>query len=92
MDERSDKDLADAANAGDEKAYAVLVKRYYRQVFLLCIGIVGNVDDAEDIAQDAMLRGFVKIKKLRDGSRFCPWIVRIAKNMCLNMLKRKKHL
>ncbi len=91
MNGRSDKNLVIACHAGDRKAYAVLVKKYYRQVFLVCIGILGNVHDAEDIVQDAMLKGFVEIKKLRNGSQFYPWIVRIAKNMCINMTRRNKH-
>ena len=92
MDGRSDKNLVVASRAGDREAYAALVKKYYRQVFLVCIGILGNVHDAEDIAQDAMLKGFVEIKKLRDGSQFCSWIVKIAKNMCINMAQRKKYI
>lgn len=61
-------------------------------MFLTCMGFLGNVHDAEDIAQDAMIKGFVEIKKLRDGSQFRPWIIRIAKNMCINKAKRKKHI
>lgn len=91
MDERSDKNLVVASGKGDGKAYALLVERYYRQVFLVCIGVLGNVHDAEDIAQEAMLKGFVKIRQLRDGSQFGPWVVRIAKNMCVNLARRKKH-
>lgn len=92
MDERSDKNLVVACRTGDKKAYAVLVKKYYRQVFLVCMGILGNVHDTEDIAQDAMLKGFVEINKLRDGSQFYPWIMRIAKNMCINTVRRRIHL
>lgn len=92
MDERSDKNLVIACRTSDRKAYAVLVKKYYRQVFLTCMGILGNIHDAEDIAQDAMLKGFLEIKKLRDESQFCPWIVRIAKNMCINTAQRKKYI
>lgn len=91
MDERSDKNLVRACCAGDKKAYAALVKKYYRHVFLVCMGILGNVADAEDIAQDVMLKGFVDISKLRDGSQFSPWITKIAKNMCINLARRNKH-
>lgn len=91
MDRRSDKNLVVTCCTGDREAYAILVKKYYRQVFLTCMGILGNIHDAEDIAQDAMLKGFIKIKKLRDGSQFCPWIVRIAKNMCINMAQKRKY-
>jgi len=55
------------------------------------MGMLGNAADAEDIAQEAMLKGFVEISKLRDGSQFGPWITRIAKNMCINLARRKEH-
>jgi len=55
------------------------------------LGILGNVHDAEDIAQDAMLKGYVKMGTLRDGARFGPWIARIAKRLCINFIHRKKY-
>jgi len=91
LDERSDKKLVDASCTGDRKAYAALVKKYYRHVLLVCIGMLGNIHDAEDIAQDAMLKGFVDINKLRDSSQFGPWVRRIAKNMCINLGRRETH-
>jgi len=91
LDERSAKNLVDACCAGDRKAYAALVKKYYRHVFLVCIGTLGNVHDAEDIAQDAMLKGFMDINKLRDGSQLALWITKIAKNMCVNLARRQKY-
>jgi RNA polymerase sigma-70 factor (ECF subfamily) len=92
LDERPDKKLVTAARRGQKEAYAELVKRYYRDVFAVCLGILGNVDDAEDIAQDAMLTGFLKIRKLHRAERFGWWIVQIAKNLCIDLLRRKKHV
>jgi RNA polymerase sigma-70 factor (ECF subfamily) len=54
------------------------------------LGILGNVHDAEDIAQDAMLKGYEQIRMLRDGSKFGLWIARIAKSLCINFIRRKK--
>ena len=90
MDERSDKNLVAASQVGDKTAYALLVKRYYKQVFLVSMGVLGNVHDAEDVAQDAMLKGFLQIRRLRDADRFGPWIVKIAKNMCINLARKRK--
>jgi len=70
LNERSDEKLIAASRTGDKSAYATLVEKYYRHIFLVCLGVIGNVHDAEDTAQDIMLKGFVKIKKLRDGSKF----------------------
>lgn len=57
---------------------------------MTCLGILGNVHDAEDMAQDAMLKGYEQIRTLRDGSKFGPWIARIAKSLCINFIRRKK--
>ena len=75
---------------GDKTAYAVLVKRHYRSVFAVCLGLLGNIHDAEDMAQETMLKGFRKIKKLSSGKKFEAWILRIAKNLCIDFLRRRK--
>lgn len=92
MNDFSDDILVAAGQRGDRGAYALLVKRYYREVFAVCLGILGDVDDAEDIAQDTMLKGFLKIRKLRRSERFGEWILRIARNLCIDFLRRKRHL
>jgi RNA polymerase sigma-70 factor (ECF subfamily) len=86
----SDDILVAAGQRGDKKAYEHLVRRHYRYVFAVCLGILGNAYDAEDMAQDAMLKGFLKIKKLNRGEQFGEWILRIAKNLCIDFLRRKK--
>ncbi|MHC4483279.1 MAG: RNA polymerase sigma factor [Planctomycetota bacterium] len=92
MNDFSDDILVAAGQRGDKRAYALLVKRHYRYVFGVCLGMLGNIHDAEDIAQDAMLRGFLKIKKLRSSEQFGEWILRIAKNLCIDFLRRKRQV
>ncbi len=91
MNDRSDKDLFVSCLAGDRSAYEFLVRKHYKRIFLICLGILGNVHDAEDIAQDAMLKGYEQIRTLRDGSKFGLWIARIAKSLCINFIRRKKY-
>ncbi len=90
MDERSDKDLVTAACRADRAAYAGLVRRHYDHVFLVCLGVLGNVHDAEDAAQDAMIKGFERIGQLREGAQFGGWIVAIARNLSINLLRKRK--
>ena len=92
MNELTDKNLVEACYTGDKQMYAVLVKKYYKHVFLVCMGVLGNASDAEDVAQEVMLKGYIDIKKLRDGEKFAQWITRIAKNMCLNVHRKEKSL
>ena len=91
LDDYSDDILVEASRRGDKQAYAILVKRHYRYVFAVCLGMLANVHDAEDIAQDTMLKGFLKIRRLYRGERFDLWVLRIAKNLCHDYLRRKKH-
>jgi RNA polymerase sigma-70 factor (ECF subfamily) len=90
LNDAIDDNVVRACQQGDEGAYAILVERHYRHVFALCLGIVGNVDDAEDLAQEAMLRGLANIRKLAKASLFEPWILKIARNLCLDYLRRRK--
>jgi len=85
-----DENLVVAARTGDSGAYATLVRRHYKHVFLVCLGVLGNAHDAEDIAQDAMLKAFEQIRKLRDGAQFGRWVAKIARNLCLNLVSRRK--
>lgn len=90
MDERSDRDLVLASCRGDRTAYAGLVRRYYSQVFLVSYGVLGKVHDAEDVAQDAMIKGFERIRQLRDNTQFGGWIVAIARNLSINLLRKRR--
>ncbi len=91
LDDYSDDILVEASRRGDKHAYSMLVKRHYRYVFSVCLGMLANVHDAEDIAQDTMLKGFLKIRRLYRVERFDIWVLRIARNLCVDYLRRKKH-
>ncbi len=74
---------------GDRTAYAPLVRRHYKHVLLVCVGVLGNVHDAEDVAQDAMIKGLEKIRQLKEPDQFGHWVVKIARNLSVNLLRRK---
>ena len=92
MNDRSSEILAAASRQGDRAAYAMLVERHYRHVFAVCLGMLGNVHDAEDIAQDAVMKGLLKIGKLSKTEQFGPWLSQIAKNLCIDFLRRQKRI
>ncbi|MFC1676978.1 RNA polymerase sigma factor [Planctomycetota bacterium] len=73
----------------DKSAYTMLVKASASRVFAICFATVGNRADAEDIAQQAFLKGYSEIGHLRDSQQFEPWIARIAKNLCIDFLRRE---
>jgi RNA polymerase sigma-70 factor (ECF subfamily) len=90
LDGRSDENLVMASRKGDKNAYAQLIREHYEHVFMICLGVVGNVEDAEDITQEAMLKGFMQLRKLRNSSQFRPWMTKIARNLCFNLIRRKQ--
>ena len=75
---------------GQRSAYAPLVKAYSGRIFAICLGMLANIHDAEDIAQQTLLKGFTDIGQLRDQQRFGPWASRIAKNLCIDFIRRQK--
>jgi RNA polymerase sigma-70 factor (ECF subfamily) len=92
LNDAADDNAVQACRQGDKAAYATLVERHYRRVFALCLGMMGSAHDAEDLTQEVMLKGFANIRKLSDAGRFEPWILKVARNLCLDALRRRKRL
>jgi RNA polymerase sigma-70 factor, ECF subfamily len=85
-----EEELVLACRGGDKGAYASLVRAHARSIFAICLGMLGNVHDAEDAAQETFVRAFSQLPQLRTASQFRPWIGRIARNHCLDLLRRRK--
>ena len=92
MNDWADENAIRACRQGDKKAYSELVQRHYRHVFALCLGMLGHVHDAEDVAQETMLKGFASIRHLDKPEQFESWILRIARNLCVDLLRRRKRV
>jgi RNA polymerase sigma-70 factor (ECF subfamily) len=67
------------------------MKAYSGRVFAICLGVLGDTDHAEDLAQQTFLKAFTDISKLRDSEQFGAWIGRIARNLCVDFLRREKY-
>lgn len=90
MDVKAEKMLVIACKNGDRGAYAGLVKAHSGRVFAICLGMLGNRHDAEDMAQQTLLRGFMRIGSLANSEGFGHWIARIARNSCIDLIRRRK--
>ena len=82
--------LVASCRNGDASAYASLAREYAGRIFAICYGMLGNAHDAEDIAQQTLLKGFASIRQIRRNEKFGAWISRIAKNLCLDFVRRQK--
>jgi RNA polymerase sigma-70 factor (ECF subfamily) len=79
------------AQEGDAAAFEQLYRQYSRRVFALCLRMVKNVGEAEDLTQDAFLMLFRKIHTFRGEARFSTWLHRIVFNTVLMRLRKKRY-
>jgi RNA polymerase sigma factor (sigma-70 family) len=82
--------LVVAAKNGDRQAYAELCRRHSQQLFRKVLRITGNIADAEDTLQEALLNAYVHIRGFEGRSAFSSWLTRIAINSALMLLRRKR--
>ena len=73
--------------ARDERAFNELVRAYERRVFGLVFRMLGNREEAEDLAQEVFVQVFKAIDQFRGEARLSTWIYRIAVNLCKNRSK-----
>src|SRR5882762_5013248 len=76
--------------AGDRDAYRVLVERHSHNVYRLAYRMAGNAHDAEEIVQEAFLRGYQKLKQFAGQANFGTWVYRIAANYAIDRLRQRK--
>ncbi|HEX3420556.1 MAG TPA: sigma-70 family RNA polymerase sigma factor [Candidatus Udaeobacter sp.] len=82
-------DLVASAQRGEEWAFEALFIQHKQRVYALCLRMVGNTADAEDLTQDAFLQVYRKIHTFRGESAFSTWMHRIAVNTVLMRLRKK---
>jgi RNA polymerase sigma-70 factor (ECF subfamily) len=77
------------AQQGDAEAFERLYRLHNRRVYALCLRMVGNTAEAEDLTQEAFLQLFRKIGTFRGESAFSTWLHRLAVNVVLMRLRKK---
>jgi RNA polymerase sigma-70 factor (ECF subfamily) len=75
---------------GDELAWEVLVRQQQGRVCSIALGYVGDQDEAFDLAQDIFVRVWDRLNSCTDLEKFGPWLMSIARNACLDHLRRRK--
>jgi len=74
---------------GDAAAFDHLFLKYQDYVYNICLGVVGNPEDARDCTQETFLKVYKNAKEFRGQSALSTWIYRIAVNQCLGSLRKK---
>jgi RNA polymerase sigma-70 factor (ECF subfamily) len=88
LDRQGEAELARALIAGETNAFERFVEHFRSKIFHYSWLMCGQPDDAEEVAQETLIKVFENFDQLREPERVRPWIFRIAKNACL-MQRRK---
>ncbi len=79
-----DSELIRQAAAGDQDAYETLVRRYEEPVFRLAYLLLGDPDDAQDVAQDTFIRAYHHLRRFDAERPLRPWLLQITRNLARN--------
>jgi RNA polymerase sigma-70 factor (ECF subfamily) len=78
-----------AASRGDRQAFGRLVDLHKRVVFGLCVRLLRDAEESRDAAQEAFARAYAALDTYDPAQPFAPWVLRIARNHCLDLLRRR---
>lgn len=85
----SDVELLARFVAGDAEAFDRLFLRHQEYVYNICLGVLGNPDDARDCTQETFLQVYRAARSFRGQAQFSTWIYRIAVNNCRGLLRKR---
>jgi RNA polymerase sigma-70 factor, ECF subfamily len=88
-DKESEAEIIQRASEGDPIAFECLYRSHCKRVYAICLRMVGNTTDAEDLTQEAFLLLFRKLHTFRGESAFSTWLHRLVVNTVLMHLRRK---
>ncbi|WP_062049194.1 RNA polymerase sigma factor SigW [Bacillus sp. JCM 19034] len=84
------KRLVGEVRKGDQQAFEEIVELYKDKVYQICYRMLGNVHEAQDVAQEAFLRAYTNIDRYDINRKFSTWLFRIATNVSIDRLRKKK--
>ena len=87
-----DRVLVGMARRGDMSAFEELVARHRDKIYARAFSILRDADDANDLSQEAWIKGWQRLAQFQGDSSFATWITRIVINLCLDQLRREKRL
>ncbi len=81
--------LVARCQAGDELAWESLVRRYQARLYGLAYHYLGDAEDARDVAQEIFISMYKYLDRCEGGAHLVPWMMRIARNACIDRLRRR---
>jgi RNA polymerase sigma-70 factor (ECF subfamily) len=84
----ADEELVEQTRQGKREAYGELFAKYYRQIYPICLSILKDPEDAEEISQEAFIHAYLKLDELQKPGSFFPWLKKIARNRSRDHMRR----
>lgn len=89
-DPPGDADLVAATLRGERAAFDTLIRRHQRQAVAVSYRLLGNINDALEVTQDAFLKSYKSLSTLQNPAAFGGWLMRIVSNLSLNYRRGRK--
>ena len=92
VDDQSEATFIDQARAGDDAAFEELMRRYKRPVLNFVYRLLGDADEADDVAEDVFVRVYQNLRSYSSRTQFSTWLFALARNAAIDRLRwRKRH-
>ena len=88
---RADRELVAGVRRGEDSAFEALFARYRTRIWSYATGILRDADRAEDVTQEVFISAWRRLRNTERPIAFRPWIYQIARNACIDELRRNRH-
>ena len=89
MTRQEEREIINKVISGDTEAFEALVLEHQNKVYSLALRMVGNEEDARDMAQEAFIRAYNSLTGFRGDSKFSVWLYRLTSNICIDFLRSR---
>jgi len=89
-DAMNDEELVVYVREKNKEAYSLIINRYSEKIKRYINRLINNPDEADDLTQQTLVNSYIDLNNFNKNKKFSPWIYRIAHNLAVNWIKKKK--
>jgi RNA polymerase sigma-70 factor (ECF subfamily) len=86
-----ERELVNKSKNGDMDAFSELISSYEKKIYNIALRMIGNREDAYDMAQEVCIKIYKNINSFKGDSSFSTWVYRITSNVCIDEIRKKKY-